>query len=162
MQFGGASVAVGRPPVPVERKRKLGNPGKRPLPDTEDVAPLSAIPLDVPGHLGDHGAALWVRVIDGAIWLADTDKPTLELLCEKVDRREGFKEILAAESPVLYTEKGYAYAHPIVGMLSTIENEIAKLFGAIGLTPTDRTRMGLAEVKAKNAFEEMLARKRGD
>jgi hypothetical protein len=46
-------------------------------------------------------------------------------------------------------------------MLSTIETEIAKLFSALGLTPSDRTRMGLAEVKARNAFEEMMARKRG-
>jgi P27 family predicted phage terminase small subunit len=148
--------------VPAERKRKLGNPGKRDLPAAGDVAALPAIPLDVPAHLGDAGAALWVRVVDGAVWLAETDKPTLELLCEKVDRREEFKRILADDAPVLYTDKGYAYAHPVVGMLSTIENEIAKLFGAIGLTPTDRTRMGLAEVKAKNAFEEMLARRRGD
>jgi phage terminase small subunit len=56
----------------------------------------------------------------------------------------------------------YAYANPLVGMLSTLETEIAKLFAALGLTPTDRTRMGVAEVKARNAFEEMLARKNGD
>jgi hypothetical protein len=28
---------VGRPPVPIERKRKLGNPGKRPLPNKKDI-----------------------------------------------------------------------------------------------------------------------------
>jgi phage terminase small subunit len=46
-------------------------------------------------------------------------------------------------------------------MLSTIETEIAKLFSALGLTPTDRTRMGLAEVKARNAFEDFLAKRAG-
>jgi len=113
----------------------------------------------VPAHLGSEGAALWEHVVQGAVWLAETDRPVLLMLCEKIDRREGFRAILAESSPVLYTDKNYAYANPIVGMLSTIETEIAKLFGAIGLTPTDRTRMGLAEVKAKNAFEEMMAKR---
>jgi P27 family predicted phage terminase small subunit len=104
---------------------------------------------------------MWERVAAGAVWLAESDKPTLELLCEKVDRRADFLERLADTDPVLFTDKGYAYANPLVGMLSTIETEIAKLFSALGLTPSDRTRMGLAEVKARNAFEEMMARKRG-
>jgi hypothetical protein len=46
-------------------------------------------------------------------------------------------------------------------MLSTLEGEISKLAGQLGLTPSERTRMGLAEVKAKNAFEEMLSRRKG-
>jgi P27 family predicted phage terminase small subunit len=149
----------GRNPVPVERKRKLGNPGRRELPDAiHDVSPATP---GIPPTLGPAGVSMWERVAAGAVWLAESDKPTLELLCEKVDRRADFLERLADTDPVLFTDKGYAYANPLVGMLSTIETEIAKLFSALGLTPSDRTRMGLAEVKARNAFEEMMARKRG-
>lgn len=153
-------MVAGRPPVPAERKRKLGNPGQRPLAAVADVASVQRVGVAVPGHLGEAGGLMWQRVTSAAVWLAESDKPTLELLCEKVDRREDFKLRLSREEPVLYTDKGYAYAHPLVGMLSTIETEIAKLFSAIGLTPTDRTRMGLAEVKARNAFEEMMAKRR--
>jgi phage terminase small subunit len=71
------------------------------------------------------------------------------------------KAELARGDLVLFTDKAYAYPNPLVGMLSTIETEIAKLFSAMGLTPTDRTRMGLAEVKARNAFEDFLAKKAG-
>ncbi|MDH6108869.1 P27 family predicted phage terminase small subunit [Kitasatospora sp. MAP12-15] len=102
---------------------------------------------------------MWDHVVSGAVWLAETDRPPLVMLCEKVDRRADFRQLLAESSAVLYTDKGYAYAHPVVGMLSTIETEIGKLFSVLGLTPTDRTRMGVAEVKARNAFEEMLARR---
>jgi phage terminase small subunit len=42
-------------------------------------------------------------------------------------------------------------------MLSTIEKEIASMAASLGLTPADRTRLGVAEVKAQNAFEQMLA-----
>lgn len=92
-------------------------------------------------------------------WLAETDRPTLVLLCEKFDRRQDFLVRLESSDPVLYTDKGYAYANPLVGMLSTIETEIAKLLSVLGLTPTDRTRMGVAEVKAKSKLEELLERR---
>ncbi|MEW2302566.1 phage terminase small subunit P27 family [Streptomyces sp. NPDC006655] len=148
----------GPPPKPLERKRKLGNPGKQTLPalaDTQAVAPVGEA---APAHLGEAGQEMYRRIVSGAAWLAETDKPTLELLCEKVDRREQMKAQLARSELVLFTDKMYAYPNPLVGMLSTIETEIAKLFSALGLTPTDRTRMGLAEVKARNAFEDFLAK----
>lgn len=152
-------MTVGRPPVPAERKRKLGNPGQRPMPDLAEVADVAPVENSAPLHLKADGQKLWERITGGAHWLADSDSPTLTLLCEKYDRRAQFVADLARSEPVLYTDKGYAYPNPLVGMLSTIENEIARLFSALGLTPTDRTRMGVAEVKARNAFEEMLARR---
>lgn len=152
-------MVAGRPPVPNERKRKLGNPGQRPLPDVADVGDVAPVENRAPLHLKAEGRKLWERVTTGAHWLADSDAPTLTLLCEKYDRRAQFVSDLAKSEPVLFTDKGYAYPNPLVGMLSTIETEIARLFSALGLTPTDRTRMGVAEVKARNAFEEMLARR---
>jgi P27 family predicted phage terminase small subunit len=154
-------MTAGRPPVPAERKRKLGNPGKRDLPSLASVAPVAGVVTAPPEQLGPEGRALWDHVVAGCVWLAETDRPTLVLLCEKQDRRADFKRLLAESEAVLFTDKGYAYANPVIGMLSTIETEIAKLYSALGLTPTDRTRMGVAEVKAKNAFEEMLARRKG-
>jgi P27 family predicted phage terminase small subunit len=129
------------------------------LPNVAEVA--DAVPFEnrAPLHLKAEGRKLWERVTTGAHWLADSDAPTLTLLCEKYDRRAQFVSDLAKSEPVLFTDKGYAYPNPLVGMLSTIETEIARLFSALGLTPTDRTRMGVAEVKARNAFEEMLARR---
>lgn len=104
---------------------------------------------------------MWELVTDQCQWLAESDRPTLVMACEKFDRRQDFMARLESSDPVLYTDKGYAYANPLVGMLSTLETEIAKLLSALGLTPTDRTRMGVAEVKAKTAFEEMLAKRSG-
>lgn len=149
----------GPPPQPIERKRRLGNPGKQKLPALDAVGAVEALPTAAPDHLGPDGQALWDHVVQGAVWLAETDRPLLVMLCEKADRRAMFVRLLADSAPVLFTDKDYAYPNPLVGMLSTIETEIARLFSALGLTPTDRTRMGVAEVKARNAFEEMLARR---
>jgi len=61
---------------------------------------------------------------------------------------------------VLYTDKGYAYANPVVGMISTIENEITKIFSLLGLTPADRSKLGVAEVQAAMSAIDKLLEKR--
>lgn len=153
---------VGRPPKPTESKRKLGNPGQRPIPSPSVVAEVTPIdPLAPPADLGMAGRELWEHINNAAVWLAASDRPMVVLLCQKYDRRDEYRAIANSTDPLLWTDKGYAYANPIVAMLSTLENEITKLAAQLGLTPAERTRMGLAEVKAKNAFEEMLARRKG-
>jgi P27 family predicted phage terminase small subunit len=131
------------------------------LPKLADVADVVPIIVDAPADLGSAGRDLWRHITSAAVWLAETDKPMLALLCQKLDRREEYRAIANSTDPVLWTDKNYAYPNPIVGMLSTLEGEISKLAGQLGLTPSERTRMGLAEVKAKNAFEEMLSRRKG-
>ncbi|MEE4546766.1 phage terminase small subunit P27 family [Streptomyces sp. V4-01] len=150
---------VGRPPTPTERKRLLGNPGKRALPDVSNVVPLPPVADDAPAQLGPAGKAVWELVTDQAKWLAESDRPTLVMLCEKFDRRQDFMVRLESSDPVLYTEKGYAYANPLVGMLSTLETELAKLLSSLGLTPADRTRLGVAEVKKQSNLEKLLAQR---
>ncbi|MFG2848205.1 phage terminase small subunit P27 family [Kitasatospora sp. NPDC048296] len=145
--------------MPNERKRKLGNPGKRALPALADVAAVSAVGANAPCHLGAAGRRFWGAATASASWLADSDAPTLLLAAELIDRRADWVAKLAETGPVLVTEKDYAYANPLVGMLSTLEKQLFSLLASLGFTPADRTRLGVAEVKAKNAFEEMLARR---
>jgi hypothetical protein len=45
------------------------------------------------------------------------------------------------------------------GMLSTVETEIFKLLCQLGLTPVDRSKMGVAEVKARTKLEEIIQNK---
>jgi P27 family predicted phage terminase small subunit len=153
----GCITMPGPPPQPAERKRKRGNPGRRPLPDVKEVGTVVPVTASAPGHLADDGRAVYELITAQCSWIAETDRPYLVILCEKIDQRADFKRRLAASDPVLYTDKGYAYANPLVGMLSTIEKEIASMAASLGLTPSDRSRLGVAEVKAQNAFEQMMA-----
>jgi P27 family predicted phage terminase small subunit len=77
-----------------------------------------------------------------------------------MDKKYELKEKLALSDYVLYTDKGYAYANPLFGMLNTVENDIVKLLSLLGLTPTDRSKLGVAEVKAKGKLEALLEQKR--
>lgn len=141
---------------PNEVKRKNGNPGKQKLPDLKNVIALPQIKGDAPLHLSEAGAKMWTDVRSMAPWIANTDGRLLTELCEKMDKKYELKEKLAASDFVLYTDKGYAYANPLFGMLNTVENDIVKLLSLLGLTPTDRSKLGVAEVKAKGKLEALL------
>ena len=153
----------GRPPVPIERKRKLGNPGKRALP-----VPLAALPpvasrtiSDPPANLGEAGSAIWRRVAEYAVsWVGNSDLEALRLLAEAADRRAELVARLADDGWVLFTDKGYAYSHPAAGMLATTETEMRKWMSVLGLTPADRSKLGVAEVKARSALEELAIKRR--
>jgi P27 family predicted phage terminase small subunit len=149
-------MTAGRPPKPTEQKRKNGNPGQRKLPDLKNVISLPPIKGDAPLHLSDAGQKMWADVKAMAPWIANTDGKLLIELCEKMDKKYELKEKLAATDYVLFTDKGYAYANPLFGMLNTVENDIVKLLSLLGLTPVDRSKLGVAEVTAKGKLAQLL------
>jgi P27 family predicted phage terminase small subunit len=153
----------GPAPIPNERKRRAGNPGKRPLPDESKVILLPEIDHSaVPPHLGPGGADLWVMIAEYASkWLAPSDLPSLLLLCELEDRRHELMATLQNDGWVLYTDKMYAYQHPAAGMLASSETQMVKLFSLLGLTPADRTKMGLAEVRAQSKLQQLREAQQG-
>jgi P27 family predicted phage terminase small subunit len=145
---------------PTELKRALGNPGKRKLPDQNKVTLLPQISSQAPAHLTKAQKTKWTEIRTLAPWIAVTDEPLLTSLIEKMTRQKKLSTELKKSTFVLYTDKGYAYANPLFGMLSTIETEIFKLLCQLGLTPVDRSKMGVAEVKARTKLEELLSQKR--
>lgn len=149
-------MTAGRPPKPTEQKRKNGNPGQRKLPDLKNVIELSPIRADAPLHLSDAGQKMWTDVRAMAPWIATTDGKLLIELCEKMDKKYELREKLAASDYVLYTDKGYAYANPLFGMLNTVEGDIVKLLSLLGLTPIDRSKLGVAEVTTKGKLAQLL------
>lgn len=146
------------PPKPIERKRLLGNPGKGKLPDKAKVIPLQRL-NEPPLHLTKGAKQTWNEILQTAPWVATTDGKLLLELCEKIELKKDLQRKLDVSEYVLYTDKGYAYANPLFGMLSTTTSEIIKLLSLLGLTPVDRTKMGVAEVKARSKIEELLAMK---
>lgn len=150
---------MGRNPKPTEQKRLLGNPGRVKLPDPAKVIALPQVSGEAPLELSSKAQELWRKLRDQAPWIANTDSPLMMELCSKMDFRDQLKEQLAQSSPVLYTEKGYAYANPLVGMISSTEDDIIRILSLLGLTPADRTKLGVAEVKARGKLQELLQAK---
>jgi P27 family predicted phage terminase small subunit len=91
-----------------------------------------------------------------APWIATSDGKLLIELCEKMDRKYELQAKMSQSDFVLYTDKGYAYANPLFGMLNTVEGDIIKLLSLLGLTPIDRSKLGVAEVTAKGKLAQLL------
>lgn len=140
------------PPKPNEVKRKLGNPGKRALPKQSDVIMLhqsSEIP-EPDRQLFESGLALWTRVWSiGQTWISkNTDSELLLMTCEMVDERVRLRA-LVWNNPDAWRERK---------ALRELDKAIVGNLSLLGFTPTDRTRIGVAEVKGRSKLEELRAK----
>ena len=142
----------GRPPKPLEQKRLLGNPGKRALPKPESLQILPrAVELPEPSRpLGKPGRDLWDRVWQSGIaWISpDTDAEILLMTCELVDERWNLR------ARVLKSEDSRERRN-----LNQLTKLLQENLSLLGFTPADRTRLGVAEVKAASKLEELMARR---
>src|SRR6056297_24859 len=139
------------PPKPLEQKRKLGNPGKRGLPDAGDTIALPSGYVDPPRPLEFAGQQLWDAAFKhGETWIsANTDVPLLTLTCEQLDRREELRSAIA--------ENGLD--RQLIMSINETEKLISSNLGLLGFSPADRTRLGLAEVKTQSKLQELMAKK---
>jgi hypothetical protein len=139
------------PPKPIEQKRLVGNPGRRPLPDSESTITLYSGSREPLVPLGEAGRALWDSVFsEGELWISPrTDVAWLQVVCELLDRRE----VLKAEWMADPTNR------PVNMSLLETEKLLQSGLGLLGFTPTDRSRLGVAEVKAKSKLEELMERR---
>ena len=140
---------MGRPPKPIEQKRALGNLGRRPLP-TEGSLVLLPSMYEVPEPprpiVTEAAKALWNRTWTmGQTWLSpQTDIELLLMTCEMVDERWNLRiKVLQDNRPE--ERKG----------LRDLERQLIANLSLLGFTPTDRSRLGVAEVKKISKLEAL-------
>ena len=138
------------PKVPAEIKAKRGT--LRP----EDRKRAELAPKVEGGYITPFrplefaGQQLWdSAMLTGQSWIArNSDTHLLMMTCEQLDRREQIRLL------ILETNDWHLFKQ-----LNDLERLITSNLGLLGFTPSDRTRLGLAEVKAKSKLEELMARK---
>jgi hypothetical protein len=143
---------AGRPSKPIEQKRALGNPGKRALPKTGDVVVLEQtgeIP-EPPRPLLKYGQELWDRVWSmGATWVSvKSDLELLVMTCEMIDERWNLR-VKVMQSDDAAMRRG----------LRELDRQIVSNLSLLGFTPSDRARLGVAEVKVRSKLEELMAKR---
>ncbi len=141
----------GRPPVPLERKRKLGHLREDKIPGgqvIEIVRPGGS--LEPPSGLGPEGLAFWERVTGAAHWLwPQVDESLLIMTAEAFDERTSLREHLL-DNPEDWRSR-LALRH--------LEKQILHHLSALGLTPADRAKLGLIEAKTGGKLEELMAKR---
>lgn len=142
---------AGRPSKPTEVKRKLGNPGRRALPDTDLVQYLpAAVVIPEPDRpLLRYGREFWDKVWGaGLTWVSpNTDAELLLMTCELVDERWNLR-IKVMQNGEWRERRA----------LREIDGRIISNLSLLGFTPADRSRLGVAEVKAISKMEALKRR----
>lgn len=138
---------MANPPTPVEKRRRLGNPSGRPLPDIEEtgtILPASNGHMPDPLRpLGIAGRMTWDHVLKaGAVWIGETDVPLLQKVCEQIDEQQALRMKVLENAP---RREGWRDRKH----LRDIDEQIRRALSELGLTPTARTRLGLAQVTAQ-------------
>ena len=143
-------MTAGRPSKPVEQKRMLGNPGKRALPKNTLALPM-ATETPVPSRpLLKYGQEVWDKIWEAGVnWISpNTDIELLLMTCEMVDERWNLRiKVMQTDDPRM--RRG----------LRELDRQIVSNLSLMGFTPSDRTRLGVAEVKAQSKLEELMERK---
>lgn len=155
----------GRPPKPVEVKRATGNPGGRPLPAApmpeQGLKPAHDVPTPPP--LSEDGRALWDHVwVAGRQWLSpDSDYTIVTYLCQTHDEAEQVRRALAlGHVPRFYTLPNGSYvSHPYIAQLKDLRSQMTAWLAALGFSPADRARLGIAEVRIKDELDELQRRR---
>jgi P27 family predicted phage terminase small subunit len=149
----------GRPPKPTERKRRSGNPGKRPLPAPTAIVP-GAYGVPEPPALQSEGLGLWGQVwAEAGDWLAPSDRPTVELLCRLADERASWLALAAEQGLTSTSRHGTTRIHPAVMEARALATQMITLLSLLGLTPSDRARLGLVEVRKMTGLADLAARR---
>jgi hypothetical protein len=144
------SKPVGRPPKPVEQKRRAGNPGKRPLPDVVIPIPTSAVAPDPHRPLGSAGRMFWDRVWNvGFTWISpQMDTELLQIVSEQIDERAALRVKVLREGD--WRDRS---------ALRALDSQVLDCLSLLGFTPVDRARLGFVEVKIQNELEQFRERK---
>jgi P27 family predicted phage terminase small subunit len=128
---------------------------------SEGLAPSSDVP-SAPELLND-GQLLWSHVWNaGRSWLSpESDYTLIRMLCEAHDEHETIRRRLSSGEVDRYytTSNGQIVTHPLVTQLGALRAQMTAWLAAIGFSPADRSRLGLAEVRVRDELDELEKRR---
>lgn len=147
----------GRPPIPIEIKRRRGrtadtDSGGRPLPRAAELVVLpqaDGVP-PVPFGIESDGADLWRRIWqEGLTWISPAS-----------DMAAAIEACLVADDLAVARRRYRATSDPKdAGALVALGKRFDEALSVLGFNPTARSRLGVAEVKRASALESLLARR---
>lgn len=132
----------GRKPKPTILKLAAGNPGKRPINESEaKPQPNTEGP---PDYLDAYGLEFWTRyepMLRRLGVMTEADREALALAAVTYSEWRTAGDVIAKEGVTQFTDKGNQYAHPCVSMRTSAAERLRKLIVEFGMTPSSRTRI---------------------
>lgn len=144
-------MTIGRPTQPIELKRLKGTLRADRLPSSESLITLTNSQSEPTPQvdLGELGSAFWSKA--WAIpWLSQSSDYWLVLItAQALDERDQVKLALA-ECP---TDRRMR------ATLRELDKQVINSYSLLGFTPSDRSRLGVAEVKKESKLEQLMAKR---
>jgi P27 family predicted phage terminase small subunit len=150
-------MGVGRKPTPTALKVLKGNPGKRPLNETE---PRPTGHLTCPSHLSKVAKTEWKRIVKEvkAIGLlTSVDRAALTAYCESWSRYVEASENIQKFGSVIKSPNGYPIINPYVSIANKALEMIFKYGVEFGFTPSSRSRLHVNPVQQVAGSEDEFA-----
>ena len=115
----------------------------------------------LPSTCAPRGEKHWDRVWRQATaWLCEIDVGALERYCQLFDWRDVMIETVVSEGFTQPGSTGQPTAHPLLQRIEATNAELRLLEGRLGLDPSARSALGVAEVRRESALDEMMRRQK--
>jgi hypothetical protein len=137
---------VPNPGKPAEVKQRIGSRNYKPA-EVVYVMPEAPDDIQPARRLEESGLALWRRAWKlGKAWVSSaSDFDLLLMTCEQLDERDVLRAYVIENIDAWHERAA----------LRQLEKDIASNLSSLGFTPTDRMKLGIAEVKAMTKVEEL-------
>jgi P27 family predicted phage terminase small subunit len=155
---------MGRPPKPVEKIRATQRDSKHKADGREIAVPEYELQRRVqvpvpPDELADRGLSEWEKIWLAGYWLSDEqDYHWVAVIAHAYDEITEYRAKIREDGLIQTGSMGQVIAHPLIGEIRRAESAIMKALSMIGFSPTDRARLGLAEVKRQQGLAELADR----
>jgi len=137
---------TGRPPKPTEMKRLAGNPGKRPLNESEPKPkPLQP---HKPTHMMPAAARFWREHVPRLVELGvatEVDGPALAMMATHWALAWEANKTLKQDGLVVLDERGLERKHPLLQVLRDNSAAFRMYAGQYGLTASARVKLSVPE-----------------
>lgn len=146
--------ANGRPPLPLEEKRKRGTLRADRLPEAGLIEverlPEEEQTPEPPPQLKAKGRDLWSSVFDNGRWLwQGVDRHLVELTAELMDERQELRALTDQQPENTRLRAA----------LRQLDKQLVSNLSLLGFTPSDRSRLGLVQVKTRSKLQELWEQK---
>lgn len=157
-------MTTGRKPIPTNLKVLRGNPGKRAL-NANEPKPRARKPI-APSHLDDEAKREWRRMSDKLFklgLLTEIDKAALAAYCMAWSRWVQAEESVRKYGIVMLSpDKGWPIQSPYLAIANKAMEQMTKMLGEFGMTPSSRSRIHVETQEKSDPFEEWASGRRSD
>jgi P27 family predicted phage terminase small subunit len=161
-------VPAGRPPKPLERQKADARgdglrPGGHKPGQALVVSRQGSLDIpDPPEGLAERGTIEWRKIWQaGRAWLHPAeDYHWIEQIAHAYDDIAEFRKEIENTGLIVKGYAGQQTANPLLREISDQQATIRKCLSMLGFSPTDRARLGLAEIKVRSALADQQDKQR--